>query len=197
MNFTNIIALVTVVISWRAFAPDGKWRDVLVYRPWRVAEYREYWRLLSHGFVHADWTHLLVNMFVLIQFAPHVEAEWGGANFLAIYLGGMLFATLPAWVKHKGNPAYGSLGASGAVAAILLTFIYLEPLAQLYLFFVIPLPAWAAGVLFFLYESRMQRSGQTRIAHDAHLFGAIWGLGYALLSRPELLRGWCAMFNLC
>lgn len=186
----NLLAVLTALLSWRAFDESNGWKDALVFRPWRVVQYKEYWRFLSHGFVHVDWTHLLVNMFVLLQFSPAVESEWGFSHFSAIYLGGMLFAALPAWLKQKNNPTYGSLGASGAVAAVLLAFVFLKPMAQLYLFFLIPLPAWAAGILFFVYESRMQRRGGTGIAHDAHLFGGLWGLGYAVSTRPELIQGW-------
>ena len=190
MTFTHGIALITVLVSWSAFSPDAKLREQLVLRPWRATQFREYWRIFTHGFIHADWTHLLVNMFVFLQFAPHVEGQWGPNGLLGIYLGGILFATLPALRKHSHTPSYGSLGASGGVASILLAYIFMEPLARLYLFFVIPLPAWAAGILFFLYESKMQNRGGTHIAHDAHLYGAIWGLIFAIVTRPEWMSNW-------
>lgn len=164
--------------------------------PYRVTHHKEYRRLLTHGFIHADYIHLFFNMFIFYQFGEMVELVFtneqafrkvtGSSNFwgvmtgqvlyVALYFGSILAGALPSILKHRNNPDYNSLGASGAVSAILIVFILMFPMAQLALFFIIPMPAFVAGIIFFLYEGYMNKRGRTGIAHDAHLYGALFGL---------------------
>ena len=146
--------------------------------------------MITHAFVHADWMHLAFNMFVLYEFGRVVNGELAGLGWMgfpALYLAGIVAGAIPALQKHKHNPSYASLGASGAVSAVLLAFIVLHPTHTLLLFFVIPMPAVLAGVLFFWYESRMQQRGRTRIAHDAHLGGALVGVAWVVLFVPSAI----------
>ena len=108
-----------------------------------------------------------------------------GSDFPILYFGALLIAAIPALTKHKNNVNYRSLGASGAVSAILMAFIVAHPTHTLLLFFIIPIPAIFAGVLFFLYERHMQKNGGTGIAHDAHIYGAIFGLLFSIVRDPE------------
>lgn len=157
--------------------------DKMMLIPYNVNYFKEYYRVLSHGFIHADGTHLFFNMFVLWEFGRTVETEVG-ASFPVLYFGALLVAAIPALSKHKDNVNYRSLGASGAVSAILMAFIVAHPTHTLLLFFVIPVPAILAGVLFFLYENYMQKSGGTGIAHDAHIYGAVYGLLFSVVRDP-------------
>ena len=146
--------------------------------------------MITHAFVHADWLHLAFNMFVLYEFGRVVNRELavlGWMGFPALYLAGIVAGAIPALQKYKHNPSYASLGASGAVSAVLLAFIVLHPTNTLLLFFVIPMPAVLAGVLFFWYESRMQQRGRTRIAHDAHLGGALVGVAWVVFFVPSAI----------
>lgn len=192
------ILIATGFVSWQANQrPDLK--DKLLLHPFRVKHENQWFRVLTHAFVHGDSTHLLVNLFVLWQFGSQVEALLasdslvplvklpGNYSFLMLYFGGILFAALPAMLRHKNNPDYRSLGASGAVSAVLIFYIIHFPTVQLLLFFVIPIPAFLAGILFFVYEGYMDRKGGGRIAHDAHLYGGLYGLIFALLSNDSAM----------
>ena len=166
----------TVAVSFAAFRyPVLLEKGMLV--PSRMRGGAEAWRMLSHAWLHADLGHLAVNMFMLFQFGSQVERALPG--FPLLYAGGAVAGALPAWIKHRNNPLYSSLGASGAVSAVVLAFVVLHPTAQLLLFLFLPLPAWAVGILFLGYESWASRQAATRIAHDAHLWGAMYGLIYA------------------
>ncbi|HIK67052.1 MAG TPA: rhomboid family intramembrane serine protease [Flavobacteriales bacterium] len=158
--------------------------DKLMLVPYNVNHFKEYYRIVSHGFIHADGTHLFFNMFVLWEFGKTVEAEMG-ASFPVLYFGALLTAAIPALTKHKDNVNYRSLGASGAVSAVLMAFIVAHPTHTLLLFFIIPMPAIFAGVLFFLYERHMQKNGGTGIAHDAHIYGALFGLLFSVVKDPS------------
>ncbi len=204
-TLTLVIAAVTVLISLNGFGnPErlNKW----MMNPYRVVHYREYSRLVTHGFVHADYVHLFFNMFVFYQFGEMVELVftspsafrqvtgnapfWGETTgniyFAVLYFGAILAGALPSLRKHRDNPNYNSLGASGAVLAILIVFILMFPMAQLALFFVIPMPAFVAGILFFVYEGYMNKRGRTGIAHDAHLYGALFGLLFITVFAPSV-----------
>ena len=185
-----IILCVTVGVSLIAMKNPlllGK----LMLIPFNVTHFKEYYRILSHGFIHADGTHLFFNMFVLWEFGRTVEAEMG-ESFPLLYFGALLIATIPALTKHKDNAKYRSLGASGAVSAVLMAFIVAHPTHTLLLFFVIPVPAILAGALFFMYERHMQKNGGTGIAHDAHIYGALFGLLFSAIKDPSSMSN---LFN--
>ncbi|PCJ81404.1 MAG: rhomboid family intramembrane serine protease [Bacteroidetes bacterium] len=156
----------------------------LVLSPYKIIHNKEYYRLLTHGFIHGSGMHLAINLFVLWEFGEIVEYEFGSA-FPLLYIGGLLIAAIPAIKKHKDDVTYNSLGASGAVSAILMAFIVAHPSHTLLLFFVIPIPAILAGILFFVFERIMLAKGKTGIAHDAHLYGAAYGLVFALILDPN------------
>lgn len=191
------ILIATGVVSWFANRrPELK--EFLLLHPYRIKHAQEWHRLITHAFVHGDATHLLVNLFVLWQFGGEVERILNEFNsvpfiplpgkytFTMLYFGGIAFATIPGLIRHANNPTYRSLGASGAVSAVLIFYILHYPMAKLYLFFLIPLPAFAAGILFFVYERHMDKRGGTGIAHDAHLWGGLFGLIFAALADRQV-----------
>ena len=203
------IIVLTIGISW--WVQDRPHlKAKLLLRPFDVIQKGQWYRLISHGFIHADFTHLAFNMFVLWQFGSSVEYQmqqaWSGSSliaslepsFLVLYFGGMLAAGLPSLWKQRDNPNYASLGASGGVSAVMMAYILLFPTNKLLLFFVIPMPAFVAGILFFAYERYMNKRGATGIAHDAHLMGAIFGVVYVLLldsdTLPRMIRAFSLLF---
>ena len=177
------IIVVTACISIYAMKRPEVLRKMML-SPYKVVHDNAYYRILSHGFIHADGMHLAINLFVLWEFGSVVEMEFG-AEFPFLYFGAIIAASIPAIVKHKNNINYNSLGASGAVSAVLMAFIVAHPSHTLLLFFVIPIPAILAGLLFFIFERSMQKRGGTGIAHDAHIYGAGFGLIYALIKYPN------------
>jgi membrane associated rhomboid family serine protease len=177
------IIVVTACISIYAMKRPEVLRKMML-SPYKVVHDNAYYRILSHGFIHADGMHLAINLFVLWEFGSVVEMEFG-EEFPFLYFGAIIAASIPAIVKHKNNINYNSLGASGAVSAVLMAFIVAHPSHTLLLFFVIPIPAILAGLLFFIFERSMQKRGGTGIAHDAHIYGAGFGLIYALIKDPN------------
>lgn len=200
MSITLIIILVTTATSLYAFSRE----DVLsksLFNPFLVKNRNQWYRVFSHAFVHANYLHLILNMYVLYSFGEAVELIFtrqeyfnalfpdiefwgsfrGSLNYVLLYAGGMVFATIPSFRKHGDNPMYNSLGASGAVSAVVMALITLLPTTTLSIIFLpIRFPAFVGGILYLAYEYYMNKRGGTGIAHDAHLWGAIFGAVFML-----------------
>jgi membrane associated rhomboid family serine protease len=181
----------TVIVSFLCFG-----RRELVHRfsfnAYAILKRKEIYRLITHGFIHADITHLLVNMFTFYFFGAYIESTFatigfGGLEFLGLYFGGMIFASLFDLIKYRNNVYYQSIGASGAVAAILFSSIIFNPWGIILLFAIIPVPGIIFGVLYIFYCQYMAKHATDNINHNAHLWGAIFGLVYPILLKPSLL----------
>lgn len=194
MTVNTLIIIATAIVSFLSFSNQELFRK-LQYNPWLSFHRKEWYRLISHSFVHADMFHLIINMFVLWSFGRIVEAWFAslfGAKglwfYVLLYFGGVLFASLPAMRKQRDNPAYNAVGASGAVSAVLFAAILLQPLSKIYLFFIpIGIPAFIFGPLYLFYEVYMDKRSGDHIAHDAHYFGAIFGLVFPIILEPGIL----------
>ena len=186
---TLAILALTVLVSWQAFG-NRRLLDRLLLWPPAIARQRQYDRLVTHGFVHADWQHLLFNMITLYFFGRYVERmfePWLGAiGFLLFYLSAIVVAILPTYLRHRHDPSYRSLGASGAVSAVLFAFILVEPWALIFVFF-IPVPAIVYAVLYVGYSIWMDRRGGDNINHSAHLWGAGYGVLFTVIMEPRVL----------
>jgi membrane associated rhomboid family serine protease len=185
---TLIIIAITVAVSWTAFSNQKLMMDFLFWPP--ALERGEYQRLLTYGLVHADFTHLLVNMLTLFFFGSFVEqfyrAQMGTFGFAFFYTLGIIASILPTWMRHRADPEYRSLGASGAVMAVLMASVLFDPWMTIYVFFAIPLPAIVYAVLFVVYEMWADRSGRDRVNHSAHLWGAAFGVVFTVLVEPRV-----------
>ena len=145
---------------------------------------KEIWLLFTHAFIHADFLHLFFNMYVLYMFGPYLEiyfnnhAALGEFTFLIFYVSAAMFATIPSLYKHGNNPNYLSLGASGAISAIVFSYIVLNPLKELGIVLLpgIWIPGFIFGILYILAENYMAKKKYTNIAHDAHICGSIFGI---------------------
>lgn len=192
MSITIILVIVTVGISIYAFER----RDVMnkmIFNPYVITVRKQWYRFITHGFIHADYMHLAVNMFVLWGFGTVVEESFtqllgpmGIVAFLLLYFAGMAIASISTYIKYKGNPGYNSLGASGATSAVLYASILLNPWGKLYLYF-FPVPGIVFGILYLVYSSYMGRRGGDYINHEAHFYGAVFGFLYPILMKPQLL----------
>ena len=207
LSVTSIIVAANVILSIIAFQ-NRDFLSKMLFNAYMVVHRKEYYRVISHAFIHANWLHLFFNMYVLYLFGSQIESIfteklyfnylfpdmefWGVSRgylyYTLLYLGGILFASLPAIRKHKDNPSYNSLGASGAVSAVVMAFILLLPTQKLYLFFIpIGIPGFIFGAAYLFYEYYMSKKGGTGIAHDAHFFGAVYGFVLLVILKPMFL----------
>ena len=163
-----------------------------LFRPYWLVPRREYRTLVTSAFVHADLAHLLFNAITFWAFALGLESRMGTARFLALYAFGLVGSDLGTWYKHRRDPEYRTLGASGAILAVLFASIVYTPTASMIVFPVpvpIPAPLFAVGYLAYTWYAAKQRHG--RINHDAHLAGAIAGLVFVALTDPAAVsRAW-------
>lgn len=189
---TYIIIGVTVLVSFLAFQ-NHDLMDKLQFNAAKVVHQKQYYRLISHAFIHAGWSHLLVNMFVLYFFGRGIEQYFGyyfgnraTAYFVMLYFGGILASNLWSLIKHQNNYYYNAVGASGAVSAMLFAFIFFNPWEKLYFFGLLPIPGilFAIGYLFYSYQ--MSKKSTDNVAHDAHILGAIFGFIFPILLKPQL-----------
>ena len=191
---TLAIIVITCVVSMAAFK-DSKLLQRLLLWPPAVERKHEYWRLLSYGLVHADFQHLLFNMITLFFFGRAMEGLYashlGAFGFLWFYLGGLLVSILPTYIRNRNNANYRSLGASGAVSAVLFAFILLSPWSTIFLFF-FPIPAILYAVAFLGYSIYMDRRGGGHINHSAHAWGAAYGIVFTVIIEPRLVPNFLA-----
>ncbi|MCF8224508.1 MAG: rhomboid family intramembrane serine protease [Bacteroidales bacterium] len=195
---TVILVIIISVISVIAFRIK-KLSYMFDLTPYRVFRNREYYRILTHAFLHVDYIHLIVNMIVLLSFGLSVESifrnlqSYDHISSAKLYYGILIFlgiaiSTVVTLIKHKDDPSYSSVGASGLVSAIVFTHIFFQPMQKIYFYFAIPIPGIAFGILYLLYSSYMSRRKRDNINHDAHIWGAILGFFYPVIISPELIK---------
>lgn len=185
----------TGLISYQAFNNPAM-RAKLIFYPATIKSSGEYYRFLTSGFIHGDWGHLFINMFVLYQFGRFAEEgvfpllfgdTMGKFVYLIFYLAAIVLSSIPTYFRHQNNYGYAALGASGATSALVFTYILFDPW-QWFIF--PPLPAILVGIGFLMYSSYMDKRGSDNIGHNAHLWGALFGLFFTVVSifvlQPQL-----------
>ncbi|MEZ5007592.1 MAG: rhomboid family intramembrane serine protease [Chitinophagales bacterium] len=191
---TYAIIGITVFTSYRAFN-DPYLKQRMMFNPFIVVRDKDYQRIVTSGLIHADYMHLLVNMWVLYMFGTSVEAYFqmlfgfaGGFLYALVYILGMVASHIPSLINHKDSPYYNSLGASGAVSAVLFAAILLNPLQGIGLIILpgIYIPGFIAGFLYLAYSQYMAKRGTDNIGHDAHFMGAVFGFVFTGLLKPAL-----------
>ncbi len=193
MIINYIIIVITVVTSILAWNQEDIFFK-LKFNPFLARNKKEYWRLLSYGFIHADWIHLGVNMFVLYSFGSIVIQYFAivfpGKEvfyYLLLYTGGLAIAVAPAFGKHRDNPYYSAVGASGAVSAVLFSSIVFAPMSKIYLFLIpFGIPAVVFGILYLIYSAYMDKKASDNVGHDAHFWGGVFGFLVTIALKPEL-----------
>lgn len=196
MSISIIIIAGTVLISVLAFN-NLELFDKLKFNPYLIKEHKQWWRFLSHALLHSDWMHLLINMYVLYSFSNIVEDTYfslfsyrGLLYFVLLYIGGILFSTVFDYSKQKSNPYYNAVGASGAVSAVVFSSILIFPGGSIFLFPIpFPIPSWLFGILYIVYSAYMGKKANDNIGHNAHLWGAIYGIIFTAITIPGLIRG--------
>ncbi len=192
MNVLVILIGVIVVISATAFS-QPKIFNKYKFSPYQIIHRKEYIRLVSHGFLHGSWTHLLINMFVLYSFGHAVINYFdfffpgrGQVMFLLLFFAALIFSSLYSLFKEKDNIYYSAVGASGAVSAVLFTSIFFAPYSLLYLFAIIPIPGIVFGIAYLIYTKIMAQKNIDNIGHDAHFWGAVFGFIFPIIYKPSL-----------
>ena len=180
---------ITCLVSWMAFN-NRKLMDRLILWPPAIDKHRQYDRLVTYGFIHGDFMHLLFNMITLFFFGQQIEQlmtrVMGIWAYPVFYVSALVVSILPTYLKNQKNPNYLSLGASGAVSAVLFAFVLLAPWSTIGVMF-IPMPAIVFAVLYVGYSIWMDRRGGDRINHSAHLAGAAFGVLFMLVMEPRVL----------
>ncbi|MDG5768254.1 rhomboid family intramembrane serine protease [Balneolales bacterium ANBcel1] len=191
-----LLLLLTVIITFMAWyaIPQWQYRGMLKpYEAWREGKWHQ---LVTSGFLHADGSHLLVNMFVFFFFGPTLEQEIGTGLFLPLYATALVASSLPTLIIERNNPRYASLGASGAVEAVLFGYIVMFPLNKIYIIFIpIGIPAIIFGGLFLLYSYFESRRRRDNVNHVAHIAGALYGAVYTLLLVPDAFSRFLGHFG--
>ena len=203
-QMTLIIVAITSVISIIAFSNRTLFAK-LQFNPYQVYHRREWYRIITHGLLHADWTHLIINMLVLYSFGNHVERwffEMASVTWMKLpvlwyvifYLLSLIVSSLITLYKHKDDVWYNAIGASGAVSAVLFCSIFFEPGQTLLFFGILPIKAYIFGPLYLLYTYYAGRKSADNINHDAHLLGALFGFCFPLLIDVHLIKWFLGQF---
>lgn len=195
---TYALIAFTALISIPAFGNEH-WFLKLQFNPYQIYHRKQWYRLITHGFLHANWTHLIVNMLVLFFFGPTVETflkgilgpamvPWHNLVFLVFYFGAIIVSSLTSLYRHYDDPWYNAVGASGAVSATIFFFIFFNPWELLYIYGILPVPGIIMGVLYLIYSHYMSKRENDNINHDAHIAGAIFGFLFPLLINYRLIQ---------
>lgn len=192
---TKILTVITFLISLQAFN-NISFFEKYKHSPYKVYHYKEYYRLLTSGFLHGSWAHLLINLFVFWQFGDFVEnyifysvfgKTIGAVLYLLLVLLAIVAGNIHSTIKHKDNSYYGSIGLSGAVSAILFSYVLMNPWSKIYLYAIIPIYTVVAAVLYLGYSQWASKNSSDNVDHSAHFYGAVFGLIYTIAVYPKIL----------
>src|SRR5215831_6393053 len=209
LSITLVVIIIKTLVSIGGFS-NHKIIDDLIFYPPAVSKQGQWWRFFTCGLIHADIGHLVLNMYALYIFGIAVEkafvgifGQYGSYIYLLMYISALIVCLLPTYRKNRENYYYRSLGASGAVSAVVFCFILLDPLQKLGLiFFPIMIPGFIFGALYIIVSSILDRRSADNINHSAHIWGAIYGIAFLIVAAQlfstypvlqsfiEQVRGW-------
>lgn len=180
------IFVITILVSLLAFSNPNIY-DRFMLTPSNVYHGRNVYTIITSGLIHKDWMHLFFNMLSYYFFAFALEAQLGHWQFGLLYVGSLILSDLPTVAKNKDNYGYRSLGASGAVSAVIFSAILFNPRSTIYLYYIIPIPIVLFGVLYLVYCYYASKYSRDAINHDAHLFGALSGIMITILLNHHII----------
>ena len=191
MYITYIIMGITIIVSLYAFK-DRSLMSRLIMNPYTINRHKQVYRFVTSGFIHNDHMHLLWNMFSFYFFGTAVErvfsavfGDAGGFYFVALYIIAIVVSDLPTYLKNKHNPSYNSLGASGGVSAVIFAYIIFQPLQSICIYIALCMPGFILGSLYIFFSWYQGRKANDNINHDAHLYGALFGLVFCVVLYPD------------
>jgi membrane associated rhomboid family serine protease len=195
LNPALILIALTAGISMYAWS-NRELIEKWIFSPYLVSQRGQWYRFLTSGFLHADFVHLAFNLFAFYSFSPAVLSEFAGAYgiqggiaaFLLLYIGGIIVSDIPTYFRHRNDPAYRSLGASGGISSVLFASILFYPTGRISVFPLPPdigIPSFLFGFLYLAYSYYQGRRRGDNINHDAHFYGALFGIVVALALVPQ------------
>lgn len=193
MTVTLIITIITSVISFMAFSNQKLTNDLIFYPP-AIANHNQWYRFFSCGLIHADFMHLLFNMFSFYMFGQYVEQAFqqifpqtGTFLYIVLYVSSLGACLVPTYSQHKDDPYYRSLGASGAVSAVIFAGIFLFPTQGIGILFIpIAIPGFIFGPVFLIVSGLLSKKGGGNINHSAHIWGALYGVVFTMVTSAVL-----------
>ena len=194
LSITVIIIIITAILSIGGFS-NQKVIDDLIFHPPAISRRKQWYRFITCGFIHADVFHLVFNMYALYSFGRGIETLFGmyfGDNasilYIAMYLSALVICLLPTYLKNTDNYYYRSLGASGAVSAVVFAVIAFWPTSEIGFVLIpgLPFPAFIFGVLYLVITAYLDKRGGGNINHSAHLWGSIYGVVFAAVASYTL-----------
>ncbi len=189
LSVTLIIIIITTLVSIGGFSNQKVMADLIFYPP-AITQRKQWYRFITCGLIHADFGHLLFNMLSLYFFGPEVEkaflqifGEMGKWLYLLLYISSLIVSLLPTYFKNKNNDQYRSLGASGAVSAVIFAGLMLAPGTEVYIFFIpIPIPGFIFAPLYVLISALLDKKGGDNINHSAHIWGGLYGILFVIVA---------------
>ncbi|MDQ7947573.1 MAG: rhomboid family intramembrane serine protease [Pedobacter sp.] len=189
----SVIFIFTVITSIYAFNDHGIYGKFMLH-PYTVSKGRKLYTYITSGLIHADWMHLIFNMFTFVFFAFPLERIIGHWQFGLMYMLSLILSDIPTVIKHKDHFWYNSLGASGAISAVLFSYILFDPWGKI-LVMGIPMPSIVFAVLYLLYSWYMAKNAKDNIGHDAHFYGALTGVIFTLVVVPDALSNFLRLLT--
>lgn len=185
---SSIIFVFTILVSLYGIYKDPYANRELMLHPYSIKRKRKYYTIITSGFIHADMNHLLFNMLSFYFFAFTLEKIVGHFAFALIYVLGLILSDVSSIIKNKNNASYYSLGASGAISAVLFSYILFDPLSKIYIFFIpIGIPAYLFALIYLGYCMYASKNQSDAINHEAHFWGAISGVLITSILFPHIL----------
>lgn len=185
-SIPTLIVAITAIVTFTGLS-NPEFFDKYKFNILALKAGQQY-RMITSGFLHADWFHFAFNMYSFWSFANFLTREFNSVNFLLIYFGSMIIGSLLTYYIHKNESYYSAIGASGAVTGIIYCAILMYPEIELRLFFAIKIPGYIFAFLYLAYSIYGMKGRYDNIGHTAHLGGAIGGLVFTLLLRPDLFE---------
>ena len=189
LSITLVIIIITAITSIGAFS-NQRMMDELIFYPPAITNRGQWYRFISHGFIHADPGHLIFNMIALWSFGESLERifsfdcvfdKWGRLFYLLLYFSALFMASFPDYIRHKDSYQFRSLGASGAVSAVIFSSILFFPQSPIVIIFLPAIPGWIFGLAYLGISAYLNKRGGGRINHSAHLWGAAYGIVLTIL----------------